>query len=165
MSEILPPSTAESSRFEPPRLRQFTVFLDNRVGRLQALLRLFEQSNDPIVSLAVEESADSALVRLICREPDRGAATLRHHGYVFSEVEVLVVELASQSHKPLIAICSALLSAEINIHYVYPLLAHPRGSAVVVYVDDAAMAAEALIKKGFTLLVESDFPPLTSPEG
>lgn len=156
MSDILPPSTADGIGFEPTRLRQFTVFLDNRVGRLQTLVRCFEEAADPIVALSVEESADSALVRIICINPNTGRAVLREHGFPFAESELLAVELPRNTRQPLIAICSALLMAEINIHFAYPLLTYPRGPALALYVDDPTLAAQVLIRKGFTLIGESD---------
>jgi hypothetical protein len=56
----------------------------------------------------------------------------------------------------LLAVCSALLAAEINIHYAYPLLRRPSGPSLALFVDDPTLAARLLIKKGFTLIGESD---------
>jgi hypothetical protein len=67
-----------------------------------------------------------------------------------------VVELPKKTKQPLIDICSALLAAEINIHYAYPLLLRPRAPSLALYVDDSTLAARLLIKKGFTLIGESD---------
>ena len=156
MEEILPPLTESGAGFEPTRIRQFTVFLENRVGRLGMLVRALEEGVSKIVAISIEESADSALVRLICSEPDRGRAVLQEAGFSFSESEVLAVELPRRNKQPLIAICSALLAAEINIHYAYPLLTRPRGPALALYVEDPTLAAQLLIRKGFTLIGESD---------
>lgn len=156
MEEVLPPRTQDGAGFELTCVRQFTIFLENRVGRLQMLLRELEQSLDKIVALSIEESADSALVRLICSNPEVGRDALRNGGFAFSESELLAVELPKKTTQPLIAICTALLTAEINIHYAYPLLSRPRGPAIALYVDDPTLAAQILIKKGFTLIGESD---------
>jgi hypothetical protein len=155
-SDALGPDTAEGIGFEPPNLRQFTVFLDNRVGRLHALVRHLEEASSPIAAISVEESADSALIRLICTNPDLGMNILQKHGFPFSESDVLAVELPRRTKQPLIAICSAMLSGEINIHYAYPLLIHPHGPAIALYVDDTVLAAQILIRKGFTLIGQSD---------
>jgi hypothetical protein len=56
----------------------------------------------------------------------------------------------------MVAICTALLSAEINIHYAYPLLRAPKQPAIALYVDDPTLAAQILIRKQFTLIGESD---------
>src|SRR5207247_6985471 len=132
------------------------VFLENKVGRLQTLGRALEQGDSKIVAMSIHESADSALVRLICSDPDESRDILKYSGFAFSESELLAVELPKRTKQPLIDICAALLAAEINIHYAYPLLLRPRGPSLALYVDDAVLAARLLIKKGFTLIGESD---------
>ena len=156
MEEVLPPQTADGTGFEPTRVTQFTVFLDNRVGRLQMLMRALEESVRRIVAIAIQESAETALVRLICSEPELAREAMQSAGFSFSESEVLAVELPKRSRQPLIELCSALLTAEINIHYVYPLLMRPHGPTLALYVDDPTLAAQILIRKGFTLVGESD---------
>ena len=66
------------------------------------------------------------------------------------------IEFPKRATQPLISICSALLSAEINIHYAYPFLLGPRGPVLALYVDDPTLATQILIRKGFTLIAESD---------
>ncbi len=156
MEDVLPPQTERGAGFESTRVRQFTVFLENKVGRLQMMLRALEQASGSIVALSVEESADSTLVRLICSEPDASRSVLREADFPFGESDLLAVELPKRTKQSLIAICSALLAAEINIHYAYPLLLRPRGPSLALYVDDPTLAARLLIKKGFTLIGESD---------
>ena len=156
MEEVLPPQTEAGAGFEPTRVRQFTIFLENRVGRLGQLVRALEESESKVVALSIEESADNALVRLICSAPDHSRQVLRDAGFSFSESELLAVELPRRTRHPLLGICSALLAAEINIHYVYPLLLRPRGPAIALYVEDPTLAAQLLIRKGFTLIGESD---------
>jgi hypothetical protein len=157
MEEVLPPQTLEGAGFERTRVRQFTIFLDNRVGRLSALVRTLEEESARIVAMSIEESADSSLIRMICSAPDHSREILKAAGFAFGESDLLAVELPRRTHQPLLAICSALLSAEINIHYAYPLLLRPRGQpALALYVEDPTLAAQILIRKGFTLIGEGD---------
>src|SRR3954452_15123352 len=156
MEEVLPPQTESGAGFEPTRVRQFTIFLENRVGRLQTLVRAIEETTGRICALSIEESADSALVRVICSDPDASREALQSHHFSFSESDLLAVELPKRSQHPLVMLTAALLAAEINIHYMYPLLVRPGGPAVALYVEDPTLAAQLLIRKGFTLLGESD---------
>lgn len=157
MEDVLEPLTQNDAGFESTRVRQFTIFLENKVGRLQMLVRTLEEQAGRIAAISIEESADSALVRLICHEPDLGRDALKKAEFSFSESDLLAVELNPRGRQPLIAICTALLAAEINIHYAYPLLSRPRkGAVLALYVDDPTLAARLLIKKGFTLIGESD---------
>jgi hypothetical protein len=156
MEEVLPPQTQSGAGFEPTRIRQFTIFLENKVGRLQQLVRVFEEQAAKIVALSIEESGDAALVRIICADPDLGKEVLSQNGFPFGETDLLAVELPKKTRQPLIAICSALLSAEINIHYAYPLLLRPHGPTLALYVDEPTLAAQIMIRKGFKLIGESD---------
>src|SRR5580698_424048 len=156
MEESVLPQTQEGAGFEPTLIRQFTVFLENRVGRLQAMVRAVEGNAAQIVGLSIEESADSSLVRLIVSDAEMGRSALRDNKFSFTETELLAVEMPRRTSQPLIAVCSAMLAAEINIHYAYPLLLRPRGPALALYVDDPILAAQLLIRKGFTLIGESD---------
>jgi len=153
MEEVLPPETAESAGFERPFVRQFTIFLENKVGRLQALMRSLEQGVGVVAGLSIEESGDSALVRMVCAHSDFGRELLRTAGFGFSESELLAVDLPRKNKQPMSASCSALLTAEINIHYAYPLVVRP---ALAMYVDDPELAARLLMKKGFRLVGETD---------
>ena len=159
MEQVLPPETANAAGFESPRVRQFTIFLENKVGRLQMLIRSLEQGVGRIVALSIEESGDSALVRMIAAQPDFGRELLQTAGFPFCESELLAVELP-KVRQPMLAVCSALLAAEINIHYAYPLLVRPAGPAMALYAEDPTLGAQLLIKKGFTLLSQNDLGQL-----
>ena len=156
MEQVLPPQTASGGGFELTRVRQFTVFLENRVGRLMALLRALEEDGQHLHALAIEESADAALVRIIVSDPDRAKPDLKRRGFSLSTTEVLCVELPMQDSMPLQSVCQALLAAELNLHYTYPMLKGISGPAVVVYVDDSTLGCRLLFRKGFRILSEAD---------
>jgi hypothetical protein len=156
MEEVLPPQTESGAGFEPTRIRQYTVFLQNKVGQLQMLVRAFEEHEGRIVALSIEQSGDAALARIICSDPDLGKEILQKNDFPFGETDILAVELPKRTKQPLIAICAALLTAEINIHYAYPLLLRPHGPTLALYVDEPTLAAQIMIRKGFKLIGESD---------
>jgi hypothetical protein len=156
MEDILPPDTGTAAGFERTTLRQFNIFLENRVGRLSLLLHALEDGRQAVNAINIEESADAALVRLICSDPTVGRRCLLEAGFSFSESDVLAVVLPVYHESPLISICRALLAAEINIHYAYPMMRCRLGPAVILYVDDRTLAAQILIRKCFQLVGESD---------
>src|SRR5215208_3551981 len=101
MEEVLPPQTMDGAGFESTRVRQFTVFLENKVGRLQSLVRALEAGSGKIVALSIHDSADSALIRLICANPDESRDVLDEAGFAFGESELLAVELPKRTKQPL----------------------------------------------------------------
>jgi hypothetical protein len=139
-----------------PTVRQFNVFLENRLGALLNVVRRFETTDVRIVSLTVVDSADCAIIRMVLSDPERALEIFHESGLPITESELLVVQLPSGDH-PLLQICKALLAAEIGIHYAYPLLVGPQGSpALALKIEDIETAATHLKQQGFVLFSESD---------
>ncbi|MGC4002605.1 MAG: acetolactate synthase [Pirellulales bacterium] len=139
-----------------PTIRQFTVFLENRVGQLLEVVRRFEGSRVRIVALSIADSAECAFVRFLLSHPEQGREILERAGLAMIESDLIGVELPADN-QPLLRVCTALLQAEVNIIQAYPLLARPHGNpAVAIMVDNIEMAQETLAGKGFTMLTEND---------
>ena len=139
-----------------PAIRQFTVFLENKVGTLLEVLRRFEGSRVRIVALSITDATECAFVRFLLSHPEQGREILERAGLAIVESDLIGVELP-EGPQPLLAICTALLQAEVNIAQAYPLLIHPRGSAAVaLMVDNIEIAHETLAEKGFSVITEAD---------
>lgn len=141
-----------------PSVRQFNVFLANRIGAMMDVVRRFESTDIQIVSLTVVDSADCAIIRLVLSDPERALEIFEQAKLPFTESDLLVVKMPD-ARQPLAQICKALLSAEINIHYAYPLLVGvgPEGStALALHVDDHETSVSVLQSKGFTIFTEGD---------
>jgi hypothetical protein len=144
--------------YSPPTVRQFSVFLDNRVGKLLELVRLFDDADSVhLTALSVLESSDFAVIRIIPNRADQARALLKSNSLPFSELDLLIVELgAGQS---LTKLCLHLLAAELNIRFAYPLMLKPNGApTIALAVDDQVLAGQILLRKRFRLLGEADLP-------
>ena len=139
-----------------PSVRQFNVFIPNRVGGLLDVVRRFETTDNRIVSLTVVDSADCAIIRIVLSDPERAREIFEQADLPVTESDLLVVQLP-EGTQPLLQICKALLMAEINIHYAYPLLVGPHGrAALALHVEDHDTAVNTLSRQGFVLLTEND---------
>jgi hypothetical protein len=139
-----------------PSIRQFTVFLENRVGQLLEVVRRFEGSNVRIMALTISDSTECAIVRFILSDPEQGREVLERAGLAIVESDLIGVELPD-SPQPLLQVCMALLQAEVNITQVYPLLVRPHSRpAVALMVDNMEIALDTFSAKGFTPINEDD---------
>ncbi len=156
MNQTLPPQTLRG--YTPPTVRQFGVFLENKVGKLFELVRLFDEAPEVhLCAVSVLESADYAVVRIIPNNADAARVLLRRQGLPFSESDLLIVELGE--HHTLTSMCLYLLGAELNIRFAYPLLLRPSGlPTIALAVDDQTLGGQILRKKNFRLLGEEDLP-------
>ncbi len=143
---------------DTPCVRQLSVFVENRVGALASLMGIFEHSEVRTLALTVMQGVDCAIVRFVFSDADMAADVLRQNDYRFSVCELVAVEMPSTaSGEGLARIGKALLSAEIDIHYVYGLITDPhRAAAVVIHVDNPALASMVLSEEHFVLLDEND---------
>ncbi len=139
-----------------PCLRQFCVFLENRVGRLNELMRHLETMDVKVLGVSMVDSVDFANVRLIFNNTDRAREKLELSNFLFSESDVVGVELP-EDEMPFATVCTALMKAEINIHHVFMLKYHRGGrSAVAIYVDDVDRAVKIMEEVGLKVLTEGD---------
>ena len=140
-----------------PSVRQFNVFLENRVGGLLSVVRRFEATDIRIVSLIVNDLSDCAIIRLVLSDPERALEVFEQAKLPITESDLLVVQLPD-GPQPVLQICKALLQAELNVHYAYPLLVGPKGcAALALHVEDHESAARTLEGNGFVLFTENDF--------
>ena len=140
--------------YNVPRCTQFSVFLDNRVGKLHELVEVFSGRPIRIAALSVNEASDHAVVRLVTSSTDKTRALLEEHGLPFTESEILVVELGNQR---LAHLCLSLLGAELSVYYAYPLMVTPHGSpTIALHTDDQTLAGQIMQRKGFNLIGEEE---------
>jgi hypothetical protein len=141
-----------------PSVRQFNVFLANRMGAMLDLVRRFETKNVRVVSLTVIETADCAIIRIVPSDYERAFEVLTAARLPFTESDLIVVKMPDND-QPLLSITKALLTGEIDIHYAYPLLigVGPMGStALALHVDEFEAGVSTLQHQGFTLFTEND---------
>ena len=139
-----------------PAIRQFTVFLENRVGQLLDVVRRFEGSKVHIVAISIHDSTECSFVRFLLSHPEQGREILERAGLALIETDLIGVELPDVP-QPLLQVCTALLQAEVNIVQAYPLLMRPHGKpAVALMVDNINMGVETLTTKGFRMISERD---------
>jgi hypothetical protein len=149
----MPPGTTQG--YAAPTVTQFSVFLDNRVGKLHELLRAFDHSAVSLCAISVHDASDHAVVRILTSNAGETRQVLTRHQLPCSEVQLLVVELDKQH--TLERLCLYLLGAELNIRFAYPLLECPSHTpTVAVAVDDVTLASQILRRKEFRLLGEAD---------
>ena len=136
-------------------VKQFSVFIQNRVGRLYDLAALLAKHNVHVMAMTTLDTTDCAIDRLVVDDPDQARELFVQNDFAFTECDVLAVELTDESQ--LKGVLGALLAAEINIHYVYAFLQRPGGkSALALSLEDSDLAASALNSHGFKVLTQRD---------
>ena len=143
-----------------PTIRQFTVFLENRVGSLNGLLRRFRGSQVRIMAININDAAECSILRIILSHPEQGREILERAGLAIIESDLIALELP-QTEQPMLDVCTALLRAEINLLQTYTLMVQKRDRTVVtIMVDNIDQAQLTLATCGFGLITENELQDL-----
>jgi len=141
---------------EGTEIRQVSIFLENRVGALLSIVKLINEHQVVVLGISVQESADVTVVRLVLSAPDTIESIFMERGIPFSTNALVVVEL-KETEAGLSSCLNELLCAELNIHFIYPLITRPnQNAALAMRLDEQDFARSVLHRAGFKLLSQED---------
>lgn len=134
------------------KVRQISIFLENRSGRLAGVLKEVGRAGVNIRALSLADTSDFGILRLIVDDVDRCLQTLRAGGHTVSLTEVLAVEVPDHPGG-LAGILEKLSEANLNVEYMYAFVCRATEKAVVVFrFEDSNAAIAALKKAGISIL-------------
>lgn len=138
-------------------LKQLSIFLENRKGRLKEVTQVLAEANVNIRALALAESAEFGILRLVVDNPEKARSVLSASGFTVKEQDVFAVEVPD---KPggFYQVVRLLTEADINIDYTYAFVGG-RDSAILIFKvpDELFEKALEVTEKGGIKLVEPIF--------
>src|ERR1700746_1105640 len=144
------------SKLDGPLVKQFSVFLPNKVGAMLDIVKLLSSHHTHVVALSVSESTDSAIARIIASDPQGVEKLFRENNVGFGVSQVVVVEMREVATH-LVKLLAALVMGAAHVPFPYPFLIRPRGfSAIALHVDDTDCASSVLRGEGFKMLSQDD---------
>jgi len=136
-------------------VKQFSVFAENRLGRLYDLTALLKDNEVHVMAITILDTTDSAIVRFIADDPEKARELMINNDFPYVECNVLAVEMTDESQ--LKGILAALYEAELNIHYIYSFIKRPEGRcAIAINAEDDEVASQSLSRRGYRVLTQRD---------
>ena len=132
---------------------QLTVFLENTKGRLTSLCRALGDADIQMHSLALADTTDYGIARIICDDPKGAVAAISEAGFTANLTKVVAVEVPDVPGG-LADVLDVLDAAGLNIEYSYCFEDAREGATVAFKVDEAAIGA--LEGAGFKVLHPED---------
>lgn len=127
-------------------IKQLSVFLENREGRLEEVLNTLKEEKINIISLSLADTSDYGMLRILVEEPERGRDALKAKGFSATLSDIVAVTLP---HKigALQETLHILYEAGINIEYMYALCTTTDEAAIAIKPSNLNQAVEALKAK------------------
>ena len=136
------------------RIRQISMFLENKPGQLSAVCRDLAEAGVNIVTLSLADTSDFGIVRMIVDDHDKAKEVLAEKGHVVNVREVIGVCVPDRPGG-MADVMVTLDKAGANIEYSYAFAFHRGEKAVLVFrFTDNTKAESALKAAGFTTLGE-----------
>ncbi len=128
-------------------IKQLSIFLENKKGRMWKALDVLEKAEINIRALSLADTSDFGILRLVVPEPDRAREVLEENGFLVKVGEVIAVGITD---KPggLNKILKILNKSGINLEYLYAFVEQNKNRAIVVLHPENIDAGLEALKNG-----------------
>ena len=137
-------------------IKQLSIFVENQPGKLVEALEILAGAEIVLRALALADTADFGILRLIVDKTADALRVLQEAGYLVKTSEVIPVSVGD---KPggLVSALRILANAGVDVEYTYAFVAHSHDKAyVILRVNDNDAAAKALTEGGVSLLTAEE---------
>ena len=128
-------------------IQQLSVFLENREGRLDEVLKVLADNDVNIVALSLADTSDYGTLRMIVSDPNKGRAALKEEGITAMLTDVVALRVPHATGS-LSKAMHQIVDGEVNVEYMYAF-ANGSDAAAVVKSDDPARVIDILKGSGF----------------
>ncbi len=128
-------------------IKQVSIFVENKAGRLAAILEVLEKKKLNIRAMSVSDAPEIGIVRLILSDPDQGLAELKKVGFTARMDRVITTEIPDLPGGLLRHVVKPLADAGVNLEYFYAYSdSATKQPVAIIKADDLAKAEEILNK-------------------
>lgn len=128
-------------------LEQLSVFMENKVSRLNEVLLQLKTSKVNVLSLSLADTSEFGVLRLIVDNPEEGRKVLKENGFSARLTKVLAIKLPNEVGT-LQSVLEVLGNAGMNVEYMYVLANAKEFSGIVIKTGNPEEAAKVLEAAG-----------------
>lgn len=137
-------------------IRQISVFVENKPGRLSAITQVLKDNGVDIRALSIADTKDFGILRIIVNDPDKACIKLREAACTVTITEVVAISINDEMGK-LSEVMGILNDTDVNVEYMYAFLSKSDNKAsIILRVDDNDKAHAAFDAAGIIQLAEKD---------
>ena len=141
-------------------VKQISVFVENKAGRLAELPDYLNQHGIDMRALSIAEAEDFGVVRMIVDDAYKTSCVLKEAGYVVSITPVLAVEIPDEPGS-LYKIMKILGDGGVNLEYTYAFLTRKQNTAyIILRVENNEKAVEVLGRQGIHTICQDSISGL-----
>jgi hypothetical protein len=128
-------------------IKQVSIFVENKAGRLAAILEVLEKKQINIRAMSVSDAPEIGIVRLVLSDPDLGLAELKRVGFTARIDRVVTTEIPDLPGGLLRHVVKPLAEAGINLEYFYAYSDSSTMMPIAIIKTDNPEKAETILNK------------------
>ncbi|MGL4368343.1 MAG: ACT domain-containing protein [Spirochaetota bacterium] len=137
-------------------ISQLSIFLENKPGHLQHILKILADRDINIKTLTIAEVNDFGILRMIVSRPEEAHTALRAEHITCSVTDVLAVGIEDKPGA-LFRLMDVFSKRNINIEYMYAFTEKAEDKAIMIFrFDDIELAKKALAEEGYSIMKKID---------
>ncbi len=137
-------------------IKQISVFMENRPGRLAEITRVLARNNIDMRAINIADTTDFGILRMIVSEPDRAEKVLRDNDMTASITDVIAISIDDKIGS-FSDVMSILEQGDISVEYIYSFIGEKSAKAgIVIRTNNGEKALELFEKNGVNILSPAD---------
>ena len=138
-------------------VKQLSVFIENRPGRLSAVTKILGDNDVNIRAMSLADTKDFGILRLIVDDFEKAVSALKTEGFSVTTTQVLAVEISDRPGG-LSEAMKALYNDNISVEYMYSAFINTKENTayLILRVENVTAALEALSEAGFALISQQE---------
>lgn len=138
-------------------MKQISVFLENKKGRLAQLTKTLEQNDIDISAISIADTTNFGILRMIVNNPELAVETIRDAGFTVNTTDVLAVEVPDHPGG-LYQVLETLNRHDISVEYLYSFVRRPSESALILFKVECPIETVSILEEtGVKVLAPNEF--------
>ncbi|MBQ6350112.1 MAG: acetolactate synthase [Methanobrevibacter sp.] len=137
------------------KIKQLSIFLQNRMGSLSKPLEVLSNANVNIRAMCMADTSEFGILRLVVDNPEKGKEALEESGFLVKITEIIGVEM-NDTPGGLTNVLNIIKDNEIDLEYLYAFTHEKEGKAILLLHSDDIDRLISVLKDSDITVVQSN---------
>lgn len=128
-------------------VKQISVFMENRPGRLAAITKVLKDNNIDIRAINIADTTDFGILRMIVNDPAEAERVLRANSMTANVADVIAISI-EDNIGAFSDVITLLKDKDISIEYIYSFIGEKSSKAVIIVKTNDLENSVAALKEG-----------------
>lgn len=141
-------------------VKQISVFIENKPGRLMEMLKAVAKDNIDIKAFSLADTTEFGVARMIVSDAEAAKQAINDEGVIVRICSIITIAVPDEPGA-LMSALEILKSNDISIEYMYAFAEKLDGASVIaIRTGNQELADEVLKKGGIKVLSQADIEKL-----